>query len=96
MKKLLNEAQIHAVIVLIYALEVLLFSVSSFGMLFALFGFIWVFFVDLNWGEIALSVIFGFAILTMSMKILKIAVSISKQRNKLAKDNNKEFYMSEE
>ena len=96
MKKLLNEAQIHALIVLIYALEVLLFSVSSIGMLFSLFGFGWIFFVKLNWAEITLSIILSFAVGTMSMKLLRIAVNISKQRNKLAKDNNKEFYVSKE
>jgi len=92
MKKLLNEAQINLILVLIYALEVLLFSVASLGILFSLFGLVWYFFIELNWAEILLSILVSCFLLGLCMKILKIAIDISKQRSEFAKRNDNSFF----
>jgi hypothetical protein len=92
MKKLLNEAQINLILVLIYALEVLLFSVASLGILFSLFGLVWYFFIELNWAEIVLSILVSCFLLGLCMKILKIAIDISKQRSEFAKRNDNSFF----
>jgi hypothetical protein len=92
MKKLLNEAQINLILVLIYALEILLFSVGSLGIVFSLFGLTWYLFIELNWAEIILSILISGFLLGLCIKILKIAIEISKQRSNFAKKNDNSFF----